>query len=248
MKRRVIAAIMAILLAAVGGVVLLTYVGAADKRAMAGMETVNVLVVSKLIPEGTPAEKLGELVATKTLPAKAVASGALSDLKQISGRITTTALQPGEQIFASRFIDPKSLEKSDELKIPKGMSQVSILLDSQRVLGGYLTAGSTVGLYISLPEKDPVPGQTRLVLNKVLVSRVQGGLTAAPAPQKEGEPPATQAPLAQGSVMVTLVLTARDAEKVVFAAENGTIWLSMEPADADLSGTRVVTRENVYKK
>ena len=38
--------------------------------------------------------------------------------------------------------------------------------------------------------------------------------------------------------MVTLAVTAAKAEKIVFAAENGTIWLSNEPTDAVATGTR----------
>ena len=37
--------------------------------------------------------------------------------------------------------------------------------------------------------------------------------------------------------MVTLAVTAADAEKVVYAAEHGTIWLSNEPTDAVATGT-----------
>src|SRR5918992_3395226 len=107
--RRLIAALAAVLLAGVGAVLLLGYVGSADKRAMAGMETVKVLVVQKRVPEGTPAEKLTGLVTTKTLPVKAVAPGTLSSLQPISGRVATTNLEPGEQLLASRFVDPATL-------------------------------------------------------------------------------------------------------------------------------------------
>ncbi len=47
--------------------------------------------------------------------------------------------------------------------------------------------------------------------------------------------------------MVTLAMTAPNAEKVVFGAEHGKIWLSLEPANAALGGTRVVTEKSVYK-
>src|SRR3712207_8373664 len=69
-KRRVIAAFVAVLLAAGGGLLLLGYVNDADRRAMAGMETVDVLVVAKPIPEGTAGDRLSELVRRKTVPMK----------------------------------------------------------------------------------------------------------------------------------------------------------------------------------
>jgi pilus assembly protein CpaB len=243
--RRLIAALAALLLAGVGAVLLLGYVGAADRRAMAGMETVPVLVVVKPVAKGTPAEKLSGLVTRKTLPVKAVAPGTMSDLKPISGRVATTDLQPGEQVLASRFVDPASLVDPDEVKIPKGMQQLSIALESPRILGGELTAGSAVGVFISLPKEDDRPAQTHLVLNKVLVSKVEDGVPPAPADGQSQ--PQNSAGLPEGSRMVTLALAAPDAEKVVFGAEHGKIWLSLEPSDAVVAGTRVVTDASVYK-
>jgi len=48
------------------------------------------------------------------------------------------------------------------------------------------------------------------------------------------------------SSCTTLAVTARDAEEVVFGAEHGTLWLSLEPDGADTSGTQVLTPDNVY--
>jgi pilus assembly protein CpaB len=243
--RRLIAALAALLLAGAGAVLLLSYVGTADLRAMAGMETVRVLVVEKRVAEGTPAEKLNGLVTAKTLPVKAVAPGTLSSLEPIRGRVTTTDLQPGEQLLASRFIDPALLVDPNEVKIPKGMQQVSIALESQRVLGGELKPGSTVGVFISLAKEDERPAQTNLALHKVLVSKVQHG--AASAQPDEGAQPENSAGLPEGSLMVTLAVTAPNAEKLVFGAEHGKIWLSLEPASAAVAGTRVVTEKSVYR-
>jgi pilus assembly protein CpaB len=243
--RRLIAAFAALLLAGVGAVLLLGYVGAADRRAMAGMQTVPVLVVVKPVAKGTPAEKLTGLVTRKVLPVKAVAPGTLSELKPISGRVTTTDLQPGEQVLASRFVDPASLVDPNVVKIPKGMQQLSIALESPRILGGELTPGATVGVFVSLPKEDDRPAQTHLVLHKVLVSKVVGGVAAT---QTDGKSePQSSAGLAEGSYLVTLAIAARDAEKIVFGAEHGKIWLSLEPADATVTGTRVVTDASVYK-
>ncbi len=243
--RRLIAALAALLLAGAGAVLLLGYVGAADRRAMAGMETVSVLVVVKPVAKGTPAERLTALVTQKTLPVKAVAPGALSELEPIIGRVTTTDLQPGEQVLASRFVDPASLVDPDVVKIPRGLQQLSIALESQRILGGEVKPGATVGVFVSLPKEDDRPAQTHLVLHKVLVSKVEHANPAAPADgQAQSQ---NNAGLPEGSHLVTLALAARDAEKVVFGAEHGKIWLSLESADAIVAGTRVQTDESVYK-
>lgn len=244
MKRRFIAAVAALLLGGIGALLLVNYVGGADQRALAGTRTVNVLVATKPIAAGIPAEQLAKLVNIKAVPALAVIKGTLSSLDQVRGQVATTPLQAGEQLLSSRFADPKTLEKANEVKIPKGMQQVSVLLESKRVLGGSLTPGATVGLFISTPKEDRRPAQTHLALHKVLVSRVEGG-NAPAAPQQEDKP-ASPAPPGEG-VMVTLVTSAADAGRVVFAAEYGAIWLSLEPSDAVPGSTRVVTAENVNK-
>ena len=243
--RRLIAALAALLLAGLGAALLLAYVGAADQRAMAGMETVPVLVVVKPVAKGTPAEKLSGLVAKKTLPVAAVATGTVADLRPMSGRVTTTDLLPGEQVLASRFVDPASLEDPDAIKIPTGMQQLSLALESQRILGGELTPGATVGVFVSLPKDNTRPPQTHLVLHKVLVTKVVNGV--APAETESESQPRNAAGLPQGTLMVTLATAAPDAEKVVFGAEHGKIWLSLEPRDARVAGTRVVTDRSVYE-
>jgi len=241
MKRRIIAAVLALLLAGTGAVLLTGYVNGADRRAMAGMETVNVLVVTALVPRGTAADALTKLVAVQLLPAKAVAAGTLSSLASIAGQVATTDLQPGEQLFASRFADPASLEDKDQIKIPKGMQQLSVPMQRPRMLGAMLTPGATVGIFLSMDKDDPRPPQTHLVLHGVLVTKIGGDLPPASA---EGDGKATES---ADMVSVTFALTARDAEKLIFGAEHGRLWLSLEPPGAVSSGTRVVTPENVNR-
>ena len=50
-----------------------------------------------------------------------------------------------------------------------------------------------------------------------------------------------------GQFLVTLALDAPSAERLVFAAEHGTIWLSLEPSDAPDGATKIVTGENIYQ-
>ena len=101
-----IAGIAAVVLAIVGTVVLVGYVRGADSRAMAGLQTVDVLVAAATIPEGTLAEQLPALVATKELPATAVLSNRVTSLDQLAGQVVLVALEPGEQLLASKFGAP----------------------------------------------------------------------------------------------------------------------------------------------
>lgn len=249
MKRRIIAASVAILVAVISGVLLLSYVTSADQRAMAGMRTEKVLVVTTAVAQGTAADQVDKLVALEELPAKTVVPGALTTTSGLKGKVTTTALQPGEQLLASRFADPSTLQDSGVVRVPKGLSEVSVLLDPDRAVGNNLTAGDHVGIFISLGDGVD-KGKTHLVLTKVLVTRVQG-VTADEAAQaaKQSNQQSDQSsggsqPVPQGSLMITMAVSPGDAEQVVFAAEYGHIWLSLENKNSTVSGTRIVTEKN----
>jgi pilus assembly protein CpaB len=230
---------MALLLAGVGGILLLTYVSAADRRAMADLAPTTVLVVTKVVPEGATAAEMKESVEARELPGVAVAPDATSSLSELGDLVTTTALQPGEQLLRSRLADPAVLEAAKGVVVPAGMHQVSVQLQPQRVVGGKVAAGDTVGVFLSIVDKEV--STTQLTLRKVLVTAVGGA--AAPA----AEDGSTEAQPAQESMTVTLAAEAADVAKIVFTAEHGTIWLSAEPADSPGATVPVLTKGNLYK-
>ena len=238
MKRRVMAVLLSLLLAAVGGFLVLSYAGNSDRRAMRDMEPADVLVATKPIPKGTSTDDLAGAVTVRPLPAIALVPGAVTSVGQIAGRVTATDIQPGEQLSERRFVDPATLTDLP-VSVPAGMQQISLKLDSQRVLGGDLKPGATVGVFLSAGDKPA--GVTHLAIHKVLVTKVEGG-AAAPQGGDSSAHPAMDAGL-----LVTLATTANNAERIVFAAEYGSIWLSSEPADAVVSGTRPVTEKNLYR-
>ncbi|MFT4471287.1 Flp pilus assembly protein CpaB [Arthrobacter sulfonylureivorans] len=241
MKRRIIGAIAALLMATVGTVMVLSYIGSADERALAGAESVKVLVVAEPVPAGTPAEQLGAYVSSELVPSKVVAAGAVTDLQKLAGQVATVDLLAGEQLLGERFALPSDLQERGTVAVPQGMQEVTISLEPSRVVGGQLEAGDTVGVFISM-ENGPgnVGAVTHLELHKVLVTRVQG---VAVAPESSD----TSATVPANNVLVTLAVKAPDAEKIVFAQEFARTWLSKEPTDASEKGARLVDKDEVYQ-
>jgi len=244
--RRLLAALAALLLLVVGTVVLLAYVNGADARALAGVRTVDVLVAEKLIPKGTPGGRLADFVDTEKVPAKTAVEGRVTDLAALSSRVADVDILPGEQLLTARFVSPESLSKPGQVDVPAGLQEVSVLLEPQRAVGGRLAAGDTVGVYLSQTLPDGT-AQTSSVLHHVLVTQVQGAPAAAPAAGASGTGTDTAASSTpSGSLMITLAVKARDAESVVFGSEHGSLWLTLEPEDADTSGTRILDPGTIY--
>ena len=238
MSRRLIAGIAALVLAVLAALLVFTYVSNADRRAMSEMTPTEVFVVAEQIPAGTPAESLADFLTVEEIPAAAVVPGGVTDLNQVAGQVTTTALEPGEQLLMARFVSPEEYEGTEDFSVPEGFHQLSIALPTSHVIGGKLSPGDTVGFFVSGREE-----LTHLRLHKVLVTDVRGAVTTVV--QDDGTE--TTQPAAD-IVMVTLAVSAADAELVVNAAEFHSIWLSLEPPEAPNppgAGTRVVDGEEL---
>ena len=245
MRRRLLAATAALVLLVAGTAVLVAYVRGADTRALAGVQTVEVLVADRLIPEGTPADQLAALVRTDVLPRKAAVEGRVTDLDELTGLVATVDLQPGEQLLHSRFGAEDAAGAEGTVPVPAGLQEVGLLLEPQRAIGGRLAAGDTVGVVISLAGE----ATTHLVIHHVLVTEVKG----APAPVQAGTTAQTETAssgtaVPTQSLMITFAVTAAQAEAVVFGMEHGTVWLTLEPEDAVTGGTSVVDPGTIYTK
>lgn len=237
MQRRIIAAVAAVILAGIGAVLLYSYVNNADARAMATLDTTQVLVATKVIPAGTSGANLAPFVALKQLPKVAVVEGALTSTELVADLEATTDLQVGEQVIASRFAKPNT-DVSGKVDVPTDLTQVSVQLDPQHVVGTHIAPGSKVALYISV-EVNQV-AVTKLAFRDVLVTNVQG----APATPTEGDS-SEVAP--SSDVIVTFAIDPKDAGQIVWGSEFGKIYLALEPKDGDHTSTPFIRVKTIFK-
>ena len=252
MNRRAIGTIVALVLAATGTFVLLAYVRTAEDRALAGEQTVEVVMVAKPIAQGTAAKDLVPLVAVRKIAAKMRAAGSITSLDALEGKVASVELVPGEQVLSTRFVDPEVLAADGDIEVPDDVHEVTVSLEPQRALGGQIKAGDKVGVLASFdpfegrdpPGDDPpvqTPNSTHLILHKVLVTKVT---SVSPVTTTDPQPQAAAS--VTGDLLVTLALQAPAVERVVFAAEHGFVWLTHEHENASESGTRIQTRGTVY--
>ena len=106
-NKRWIGVVAAVVLAAVGTLILIQYVNSADQRALAGQETIQVYVLQQEVAAGTPAEELAQTVETILVPAATQVPGTVASFDEIAGTVAAVDLVPGEQLLLSRFIQPE---------------------------------------------------------------------------------------------------------------------------------------------
>jgi len=266
-NRRARGAIAAVLLASIGATGLVAFVKGAEERALAGERLVDVLVVKERIDAGTSVDEMKGDVRRERVPAKTRADGAVADLGDVPGQVASVDLLPGEQVTAQRLITAAEFGRTGgQVDAPDDLLEVTISLEPERAVGGVIRPGSTVGVLASfepfdssapaevdgvvVPQGGKTPNSTHLILHKVLVTNVQTTrVFEAPGAlggEEEGEAGATAAAPSE-NMLVTLALDAGSVERVVFAAEHGTIWLAFEPETASEEGTQVQTRGAIYR-
>lgn len=227
--RRIVISVLAGLVVVVSAVALLSWVSNADSRALAGQQPVTVLVASAEIPVGTTAAEARGLVTTKQVPTSAVVPGAIASLDSVMGQVALSTIHAGEQLIAQRWGNPDEAAKSTAIPIPAGYQSVSFQLSPDRLNGGKIAPGNLIGIFItdsvqaSGPSGEAQRG-TKLVLSKVQVLDVVGGVSVSPAPSDS----ASAAPVPTQIIMVTVAVTSVEAEKLIWGLEGARVYISLQ--------------------
>lgn len=267
MNRKWVGVGVAVALAAIGTWVIVSYVRGAENRALEGQATVSVLVVDSVIPAGSAAEDIRSSVRVETVPAKVQVRGSLQDvddLQSLTGLVTSVDLLPGEQVIVDRFVTTDVLEEQDQIDIPDGLVEVSVSLSPERAIGGVLRPGDMVAVFASFPPESvqseqtdgssepgslplttAIPSTTHIILESVVVTNVQ----VEELPQANTSDDSDTASLEltpTGHLLVTLAVEPANAERIVYTAEFGTVWLADAALVSDQARTNIQDRTTVY--
>lgn len=217
MNRRIALLVAAVLIAGLGTTLVFLYVKSADDRAIEAQAPVTVLVAKLPIAAGTrvqDAANAGSFEAQE-FPAGSVTPGALSSVDALADAVAVTSIFPGQQILGPMFGTTATATAGSGLVLPPGQIAVSveIAVPEQRV-AGYVVPGSDIVVFMSGQIGD-APDVTRVLIPRATVLAT-GPPTAAPQTT-----PATDNVEAFTKVLFTLALNQADAEKIIFASDDG---------------------------
>jgi pilus assembly protein CpaB len=123
---------------------------------------------------------------------------------------------------------------------------VSIAVDPQRTAAGRIGVGDHVGVFVSLDASGDQPAETELLLSNVLVTSI-GPAGGSPSSGSTTTGTSTTASSVTGSTLVTFAVSADDAQKLVYGAEFGRVWLSLQNAKSSPVTTGPATRTGLER-
>ena len=220
MGRRLALLIAAVLVAALGTALVFAYVKKADDRAIADQQPVSVLVAKTAVAPGTRVIDAANAGAfeRKELPQAAVVPGALSSTDPVRDQVVLSTIFPGQQLLTGMF--GATAASNASIAIPPGQIAASFSFGDPQRVAGFVQPGSNVVIFLT-SSLNGGKSQTRVLLPKVTVIAV-GPTTITPPAD-----PAQANPEAQPRAMLTLALTQKQAEQIIFAQGNGSMYLGL---------------------
>ncbi|MFN2526082.1 MAG: Flp pilus assembly protein CpaB [Actinomycetota bacterium] len=209
-------------LAVIATLAVLAYVRGVEESSGGSGPRVEVIVAKEDILAGADLDELiqGGAFTTNLVPEDALVDEAVTSLSQLAGRQASAAILAGEQVTLARIQGVGALP-GGALGIPEGFQAVTLPLEASRVVGGAVLRGDRVTVYATFDRTNT----TVTLVPEAQVLRVN-------EPSQDGGIGGG----AGGETLITLALTAEDAQKAVFAFEQGSVWLGLLPPGA--SGTQ----------
>ena len=166
------------------------------------------------------------------------------------------------------------LESNIRVEVPPGHMTLPISLAAEQALAGTVVAGDTVAVVayfggfptaedgtgtvevdddvIAIPESanegGAVEPAVHVMLDNVLVTEVLATAPPTFGQSVDAEGNVTNTPLRAptGNFVVTFALLPEDVERMVYLAQEGTIWLALQTPDDD-GPTSIITIDDVFK-
>ncbi|WP_369391587.1 Flp pilus assembly protein CpaB [Streptomyces sp. CG1] len=137
------------------------------------------------------------------MPKRWLSGNAVTDLRQIQGKIAVTTLRAGSLLQTDMIVDQPALQPGEQ--------EVAIMIDAATGVAGKITPGSRVNVYATFAgKKDTEADQSKIIVTDARVLDV-GRITALDPDSSKNQQQPSQA------VPITFALSTLDAQRLTYA-------------------------------
>ncbi len=244
MDRRKVLLVIAAVVAALGTALVFLYVRGADVRAEQRFETVDVLRAVQPIEAGEAIEAAAQAgkLQLQPVPREQLLSGYQTSIDDLAGTVALTTIYPGEQIIVDRFGGATEIASS-RLPIPDKQLAISVQLSDTARVAGFVNPGSEVSIYVTGTDPRSQQPYTRVLLKRASVIGV-GSTTpvSTTTTSADGEQTTEQLP----RTLITLALTNKEAERVMFAQSVGELSFALLTESSKVSADAGTTANQLF--
>ena len=220
-----------IVVALLGMVLVFTYAGRVRAGAGVSGAAGTAYVATNDIPAGTRWEDMVGALKKKDVPADVRPTTAVATTSQLNGKSAIRGIAKGEIVTTSQF----NTSSSGGLDIPAGKNAVTVNLTVPQAVARYIQPGADTNVYVSYKGLPTAGNPADANVTKLLLSNIK---VLANQPMQAPTAEAADAAAAnQGNeILLTLSLTPDEAERLIFAKENGTLHMGLvHPGDAPVT-------------
>lgn len=252
MRSRGLVVAIAVVLAVAAAAAVILYTQGIKDDAVQGSGLTPVIVSTRDIRANEPLDPLidAEVFEQIRVPGDALVQGAVTDVQDLVGTSTTSAILANEQIPSTRLSSGEG-PLGGNLGISKDHIAVSVALDAPQGGVGNIQVGDNVSVFATYQGVSVLSGNLRQLLTQptaptgakrevpdftvtlvptVRVLRIQNPQVSDETGQSEG-----------GVIQITLDLEPEDAQNLVFAQENARVWLGLLPPNEEGSQPKAAT-------
>ncbi|WP_225098690.1 Flp pilus assembly protein CpaB [Streptomyces sp. CoH27] len=140
------------------------------------------------------------------MPKRWLSDNAVTDLRQIQGKIAVTTLRAGSLLQTDMIVDQPALQP--------GQQEVAIMIDAATGVAGKITPGARVNVYATFSGKNNGdPDQSKIIVTNARVLDV-GRITALDPDTGKGQ---NQSQQPSEAVPITFALSTLDAQRITYA-------------------------------
>lgn len=215
-KNRGNAVVAGIVVALLAIVLLVIYLHSYRSSVNSGKQPERVLVATKLIPRGTSGKNIAQqgLYQVTSVQNDQLQAFAISDPAAIQGRLAANDIFPGQQLTQGDFTTENATSIPYELTGPQRAIAVSV--DAEHGLIGQVESGDFVDVYVGTNAPVAASSSSSAGATQPILALLASDVYVMVAP-------------GTGSTDAVLRVTAQEAPKFAFAADNTRIWLVLRP-------------------
>ncbi len=241
----------AIVMAIAAAAVVLVYTTSYRQSVTRGQKRVDVMVASRDIVAGTPAEEAsGAMVLTSVL-ADDKAPGALATTAGLEGKVTGQAIFAGQQVVAAAF--GTSTTQAAQLQITKTERAIRVSVDQASGVIGQIHAGDFVDVFATIKIADTAgapadaataggsgatggnDGHLITGASRIFTRRLLTKVRVLEVPEQSSSKGGLAKNAKSDAMQVMLAVSQADAAKLAFTQtqpENAVLWFVVRPPEA----------------